>query len=66
MRISDIVSAAGLTFYPKVALVLFLFAFVVVLVRLAAPGAQARYNRLSRLPLDDVNDRFTTTRPPED
>ena len=65
MKISDIVSAAGLTFYPNVALVLFLFAFVVVLVRLAAPGAQARYNRLSRLPLDDVNDRFTT-RPPED
>ena len=66
MKMSDIVSAAGLTIYPRIALVLFLFAFVVVLVRLASPGAKARYHRLSRLPLDDVNDRFTTTRPPED
>lgn len=59
MKMSDIMSAANLTFYPKVALVLFLLAFVLVVVRTWAPSSRAEMAHGATLPLDDVNDRFT-------
>lgn len=62
MKLSDIVSGANLTLYPKVALVLFLLAFVIVLVRTLAPGAREEQARAAALPLDDANDRFAAPR----
>ena len=56
MRMSDIVSHAGLAFYPQVALVLFLLAFAIVVVRTFLPGAQPLWERAGRMPLDDPND----------
>lgn len=58
MKLSDIMSAAGLTLYPRIALVLFLLAFLIVIVRLLLPGRRAQWERTAALPLDDVNDRF--------
>ncbi|HEY0971652.1 MAG TPA: CcoQ/FixQ family Cbb3-type cytochrome c oxidase assembly chaperone [Gemmatimonadales bacterium] len=62
MKLSDIMSAANLTLYPRIALVLFLFAFLLVVVRIYWPGARAQFAREAALPLDDVNDRFATGR----
>jgi hypothetical protein len=56
MRMSDIVSHAGLAFYPQVALVLFLLAFAIVLVRTFLPAAQPLWERAGRMALDDPND----------
>lgn len=61
MKLSDIVSAADLTLYPQIALVLFLVAFAIVLARLLWPGRKDVWQRRARLPLDDVNDRFGST-----
>ncbi|HEY7568109.1 MAG TPA: cbb3-type cytochrome c oxidase subunit 3 [Gemmatimonadaceae bacterium] len=53
MKLSDIVSAAGLSWYAEVALVLFMLAFVLVLWRVFKPSLKAKYERAARLPLDD-------------
>ena len=53
MKLSDIVSAAGLSWYAEVALVLFMIAFVLVLWRVFKPSLRAKYERAARLPLDD-------------
>ena len=53
MKLSDIVSAAGLSWYAEVALVLFMAAFVLVVWRVFAPSLKAKYDRAARLPLDD-------------
>jgi hypothetical protein len=58
MKLSDIMSAADLTIYPRVALILFLFAFLVVVVRLLLSGSPTTWAHDAALPLDDVNDRF--------
>ena len=62
MKLSDVVSAAGLTLYPKIALVLFLLAFAIVVVRILLPGRRAQWARHAALPLEDVNDRFDAAR----
>lgn len=64
MKLSDIMSAANLTLYPRIALVLFLLAFLLVVVRIYWPGARAQFAHAASLPLDDVNDRFATGRAP--
>ena len=53
MKLSDIVSAAGLSWYAEVALVLFMLAFGLVLWRVFRPSAKAKYERAARMPLDD-------------
>ena len=53
MKLSDIMSAAGLSRYAEVALVLFMLAFVLVLWRVFKPSAKAKYDRAARMPLDD-------------
>ncbi|MGZ8376602.1 MAG: hypothetical protein ACXW61_06650 [Gemmatirosa sp.] len=58
MKLSDIMSHAGLSMYAQVALVLFVLAFVVVALRLLAPSQQAALRATARLPLDDPNDRL--------
>jgi hypothetical protein len=54
MKLSDIVSAAhGLVIYPEVALVLFLIAFIAVLVQIASGKRATEWERARALPLVD-------------
>lgn len=61
MKLSDIMSAADLTIYPRIALILFLLAFTVVVVRLILPGNASTWAHDAALPLEDVNDRFVNS-----
>ena len=51
MRLSDHMSAAGLAFYPIVALVIFLVVFVAVLWRVLSPRHREEFRRAASLPL---------------
>ena len=53
MRLSDIMSHAGLSGYAQVALVIFFGAFIAIVVRLFRPGRREEFERDARLPLDD-------------
>ena len=53
MRISDIVSHAGLAIYAQVALVLFIAAFVAIVVAVFRPSRKSALERFGQLPLDD-------------
>lgn len=53
MKLSDVMSAAGLAGYAVAALVLFLLAFVAITLRTLVPGAAARHAAAARLPLMD-------------
>ena len=53
MKLSEIMSHAGLSRYAEVALVLFLAAFVAVAWWTFRPGAKSRMDHDARLPLDD-------------
>ncbi|HEX2839576.1 MAG TPA: hypothetical protein VHN77_15770 [Phycisphaerales bacterium] len=53
MSLTEVMSAAGLTFYPIVALVLFLFAFALVLARLVGSQSAHTYERYAHLPLEE-------------
>lgn len=53
MKLVDVMSAAGLSGYAIVALLLFVAAFLMVLVMILAPGSSERMNRAAQLPLDD-------------
>ena len=52
MKLSDIMSAAGLSSYAEIALVLFLLAFLGVVVSLFLPSRQRMYERMRHLPID--------------
>ena len=62
MKLSDIVGHSGLELYPQIALVLFLFAFAVVVVRLFLPSPRAEYERAARMALDDTGAPPPTSR----
>lgn len=64
MKLSDIMSHAGLSTYAQVALVLFVLAFLLAAVRLLVPSQQAALRAAARLPLDDPNDRLDRPRGP--
>jgi cbb3-type cytochrome oxidase subunit 3 len=53
MKLSEIMSHAGLSRYAEVALILFLAAFVAVAWWTFRPGAKSRMEYDARLPLDD-------------
>lgn len=53
MSLTELMSNAGLSRYAEVALVLFLFAFLLILVRLFRPSQRDTLERQARLPLDD-------------
>jgi cbb3-type cytochrome oxidase subunit 3 len=55
VKLSDIMSASGLSWYAEVALVLFMLAFLLVLWRVFRPSAKAKYDQAARMPLDDDN-----------
>jgi cbb3-type cytochrome oxidase subunit 3 len=64
MKLSDIMSAAGLSRYAEVALVLFILAFLLVLWRIFRPSAKSKYDLAARMPLDDEHPQ--TSRLPKD
>jgi cbb3-type cytochrome oxidase subunit 3 len=53
MKLSDVVSYAGLSFYAQVALVLFLGVFILVSIRTYLPSRRRELDEAARLPLDD-------------
>ena len=53
MKLVDVMSGAGLSMYAIVALVLFVGAFLAVVILTFGPGSTARHARAARLPLDD-------------
>ncbi len=53
MRLSDIMAHAGLTGYAEVALVIFLVAFLAIVIAVFAPGRRKDWERAGRMPLDD-------------
>ena len=50
--LTDVVSGAGLSVYAEIALVIFLIAFLGVVISLFAPGKRRTYEHLRHLPID--------------
>jgi len=53
MRLTDIMSGAGLTTYAVIAMILFLVAFLAIVVRLFAPGRRAELESKKHIPFTD-------------
>ena len=53
--LTDVVSGAGLSGYAEIALVIFLIAFVGVVISLFLPSRQKTYEHLRHLPIDSDN-----------
>lgn len=53
MSLTEIMSNAGLSRYAEVALLLFFFAFLVIIWRIFRPARRAWFERQARIPLDD-------------
>ena len=53
MTLTDLMSNSGLVIFAEIALLLFLAAFIVVVVRIFAPGRRREMEAAGRLPLDD-------------
>ena len=51
--LTDVVSGAGLSVYAEIALVIFLIAFVGIVISLFAPSKRRTYEHLRRLPIDE-------------
>jgi len=62
VKLSDVMSDAGLAIYAEIALVLFLLAFIGIVVAIFRPSQKRRMDAASRLPLDDDS----TGQPEED
>ena len=54
--LTDVVSGAGLSIYAEVALVMFLVAFLGIVISLFAPGKRRMYEHLRHLPIDGEKD----------
>ena len=59
MSLTEIMSNAGLTRYAEWALLLFMFAFVLILVRVFRPARRKALEEQARLPLQDDDSRHT-------
>ena len=53
MSLTHIMSAAGLSVYTEIALLLFLAAFIGIVWRAFSPGRAETLRRAARMPLDD-------------
>ena len=53
MRLTDIMSSAGLSSYAEVALILFFVAFVGIAIATFLPSRKREMDRAARLPLED-------------
>jgi cbb3-type cytochrome oxidase subunit 3 len=56
MSLTEIMSNAGLARYAELALVLFVFAFIVILVRVYWPSNREKLEKQARMPLKDDQD----------
>lgn len=56
MKLSDIMSHAGLSFYTQVALVLFLTVFIAVAIRTFLPSRRQELDDAARIPFNDLHD----------
>lgn len=65
MKLSDIVGNAGLSIYAQIALVIFMAAFVAIIVWVLRPGARDRFRRDAMIPLDDEQPVEPRTHPEE-
>lgn len=64
MKLSDIMSHAGLSMYAQVALVIFLCAFIAIVLRTFAPSRKKEMLEAALLPLDDTTaDRLRQRNP---
>jgi len=64
MRLSDVVSGAGLSIYAQIALLIAFAGFVLLLVHLFTTGRD-RWQRLARLPLEEpATPRGDSQQPP--
>jgi hypothetical protein len=50
--LTDVVSGAGLSIYAEIALVIFLVAFLSVVISLFLPSRQRTYEHMRQLPID--------------
>ncbi len=64
MKLSDIMSAADLAIYAEVGLVLFLVAFIGVVIRVLWPGAENNYEKALMIPLSDEPVELRSTAKP--
>jgi cbb3-type cytochrome oxidase subunit 3 len=55
--LTDVVSGAGLSGYAEIALVIFMIAFVGVVISLFVPSKQRTYEHLRHLPIDGDDSR---------
>lgn len=65
MSLTEIMSSAGLTFWPIAGLVLFLLAFVMIGIRTFARGSRQEQKEAAMLPLEEarvINTRNTNAR----
>lgn len=53
MSITDVISHLRLDFFPQVALVIFFFIFVVVVIRIYSPRMREDMDTCTRLPFDE-------------
>lgn len=53
MSLTELMSGADLDGYAQVSLILFLFAFAIILWRIFSPRFSATYEKAARMPLDD-------------
>ena len=53
--LTDVVSGAGLSGYAEIALVIFLIAFIGIVISLFAPSKRVTYERMRHLPMDDTD-----------
>jgi cbb3-type cytochrome oxidase subunit 3 len=59
MRLSDVVSHAGLAGYAEIALVIFFVVFVAVSIAVLRPSRRRELERAARMPLDDAEPAST-------
>lgn len=60
MSLTEIMSSAGLTFWPVAGLVLFMFAFALIAVRTFGRGSKQSQREAAQLPLEEA--RVISTR----
>lgn len=54
MSLTELMSSAGLTFWPIAGLILFIFAFVMIGVRTFAKGSKRQQSEAALLPLEEA------------
>jgi len=55
MRLSDIMGGAGLSGWAVIALVIFVVAFLAIVLAVFAPSRKREFDEAGRMPLDDLH-----------